>query len=649
MKRLMRSPAVQRVMAVLVSCYFEVVIATMRWRLVDEDAAREVLESSHGFLALFWHGRLTQAIACRPLLRGKPRRVIISLSRDGEFIAKAAERLGIPTIRGSAGRPGHAMAKGGASAYRQAVRFIQAGGAALMTPDGPRGPALRLAQGPLQIARAAACPVVLMGLAAHPVITIASWDEARIPLPFALGCLVVEGPHRVDDRPLETVRCDWQARMIAAQARAEAMTMSGRAPASLKFYRAIAPAAFLVAPAVLRARARRGKEDSHRLGERQGISSLPRPEGPLVWLHAASVGESLSLLPLIEALTEARPDAAVLVTSGTRTSAELLGRRLPSAAIHQYAPVDAPRAVSRFLDHWRPRLGVFVESELWPNLILAAKARGARLALVSARFSDASVRGWRLAPGLFRATLGAFDRVLARDEAAAASIRALGARVDGCVDMKFGAHPLPVDEAVLSNLRTSLNGRAVILAASTHRGEDGPLIEWFASMRAACDARALLVIVPRHPERGGEIASLAGAATLSARLASNHADSARGDVFIADTLGDLGLWYRLSRLAFIGGSLVAGVGGHNPLEAARLGCPFVAGPHLGNWPVYAELERLGATRIIAKPTDLDCLFASARGSGDDLARMAQNARQFVEARDAEVRAMTHSLVALLGP
>ncbi|HEY5107518.1 MAG TPA: glycosyltransferase N-terminal domain-containing protein [Caulobacteraceae bacterium] len=643
----MHAPAVQWLMAVLVWAYFEMVIATMRWRLVDADAARVALESPQGLLALFWHGRLTQAIACRPLLGKKSRRVIISLSRDGEFIARAAERLGIPTIRGSAGRPDRALAKRGASAYRQAVRFIAGGGAALMTPDGPRGPAETLPPGPVQIARAAASPVVLMGLAADPTIKIASWDGARIPLPFSRGCLVVDGPHGVGETPLEAVRADWQARMTVAQARAEAILMPGKHPLSLDLYRTLAGAASVAAPVVLRARAGRGKEDIARLGERLGVAGRPRPPGELLWLHAASVGESLSLLPLIEALAEDRPGVAILVTSGTRTSAELLSRRLPQRAIHQYAPIDAPRAVARFLDHWRPRLGIFVESELWPNLILTAHARGAKLALVSARFSPSSLRGWRMAPGLFRATLGAFERVLARDEDAAARITALGARVDGCVDMKFGARPLPVDEAALSLMSASLTGRPVIFAASTHRGEDAPLIERFAAVRAACKARPLLVIAPRHPERGAEVGSLASAAGLTAGLASRLADAAGADVFIADTLGDLGLWYRLSRIAFIGGSLVGGVGGHNPLEAARLDCPFVSGPHFDNWPVYAELENLGATRIVATAHDLERPFASALSGADDLALMAKNARQFVEVRDGEVRAMTRGLFALL--
>jgi len=233
-KGLLRLPAVQSLLAVLTWGYLELVIATMRWRVVNFEAARPILESSGGGLVLFWHGRLTQAIGCRRLLGAKPRRVMISLSRDGEFIARAVARLGVPAIRGSTGRADRALAKGGGTAFRQAVEFILGGGALLITPDGPRGPREVLPSGPVRLARATASPVFFMGLAARPAVALASWDLARIPLPFARGCVVVDGPHglaadaQADE--IEAARRAWQARMIAVQGEAEALLFAARGP-----------------------------------------------------------------------------------------------------------------------------------------------------------------------------------------------------------------------------------------------------------------------------------------------------------------------------------------------------------------------------------------------------------------------------------
>ncbi|WP_442957945.1 3-deoxy-D-manno-octulosonic acid transferase, partial [Phenylobacterium sp.] len=230
---------------------------------------------------------------------------------------------------------------------------------------------------------------------------------------------------------------------------------------------------------LLRRRARRGKEDGARLGERLGRASQPRPPGPLVWLHGVSVGESVSLLPLVEALRAARPDLALLVTSGTRTSADLLARRLPLGVLHQYAPVDGPRAVAAFLDHWRPDLALLVESELWPNLILAAQARGTRLALASARMTEKSARGWARAPAAAARLLAAFDLILPQDEATAGRLAALGARPGPQLNLKTIGAPLPCDAAELAALKDAWGGRPVVLAASTHPGEEAMVLEAF--------------------------------------------------------------------------------------------------------------------------------------------------------------------------
>ena len=332
-----------------------------------------------------------------------------------------------------------------------------------------------------------------------------------------------------------------------------------------------------LAPAILRRRAIRGKEDPVRLGERLGRASTPRPPGDVAWLHGVSVGESLSLLPLVSALKIRRPDLTLLVTSGTRTSADLLATRLPQGVIHQYAPIDAPGAVKRFLDHWRPSAGVLVESELWPNLIATAQRRGVRLALVSARMTEASARGWGRARGAAARLLSAFDLILPQEAQTAARLAALGAQVGPALNLKRIGDPLPHDGAELSRLRQALKGRRVILASNTHAGEEPIIAE---AMR---DLDALLVVAVRHPERGEAVAAdLVARGFEVARRGTGQAIGPETTAYVADTVGEMGLFYRLAEVAVMGGSLVAGIGGHNPLEPARLGVPVVTGPHVFN-------------------------------------------------------------------
>jgi 3-deoxy-D-manno-octulosonic-acid transferase len=337
------------------------------------------------------------------------------------------------------------------------------------------------------------------------------------------------------------------------------------------------------APAVLRRRARRGKEDLSRITERLGHAGAHRPGGPLVWLHGVSVGETTSLLPLISALQARRPDLRLLVTSGTTTSAALLAQRLPQGVIHQFAPVDAPGAVRRFLDHWQQDLAVFVESELWPNLILAARARGVRLALLSARMTEASAAAWARWPASARTLVTAFGLILPQDEATSARLRNLGAAPGGQLNLKLVGDPLPYDAAELKRLRDTVGGRKVVLAASTHPGEEALIAE---ALRAAAPdpAEAMLVIAPRHPDRGPQLAGDLAATRRSA------GEPPTAPIHVADTLGELGLFFRLADVVVMGGSFVPGIGGHNPLEPARIGRPILTGPHVHNAAdLYGEL------------------------------------------------------------
>lgn len=354
-------------------------------------------------------------------------------------------------------------------------------------------------------------------------------------------------------------------------------------PSPLAFYGALTALFEPLAPALLRRRAARGKEDAARLNERLGRAGLPRPEGDLVWLHGVSVGEATSLLPLIAALRERRPDLALLVTSGTTTAADLFARRLPEGAIHQYVPLDTPRAVRRFLDHWRPALAVFVESEIWPNLIQQAHERGVQLALVSARMTEESARGWARFPVAAHEIFSSFDLVLPQDNATEDRLRRLGAKPASRLNLKLTGGALPVDELELARLRKAAGGRKVVLAASTHPGEDEIVVEAFR-IAVPDPAEAVLILAPRHPDRGADLAQRFAAGRRSA------GEPLSGPIHVADTLGELGLFFGLADVVVMGGAFLPGIGGHNPLEPARIGRPILTGPHAFNAAeAYADL------------------------------------------------------------
>lgn len=390
-------------------------------------------------------------------------------------------------------------------------------------------------------------------------------------------------------------------------------------PLSLAAYAALMTVAEPLAPWLLRRRARRGKEDASRLRERLGHASTPRPHGPLVWLHGVSVGESLSLLPLIERIQAEAPATTLLITSGTVTSAKLLGKRLPQGVIHQFAPVDGPRATARFLDHWRPDAALFAESELWPNLLLGAKARGVKLALVSARITDRSARAWEKRPAAARAMLSAFDVILPQDRRSAARLKALGAMPGPILNLKYVGAPLPVGGEPLP-----VGKRQMLLAASTHAGEE-------TLIASAAPHGVLVVIAPRHPDRGAAVETQIHAlGRTTARRSLGEPLTAQTEVYIADTLGELGLLFSQADVAVIGGSFTPGVGGHNPLEPARLGAPAISGTEVFNFAdVYEEMAQEGAV-ILADAETLASAIAGLLSNPAASAKQADSARAYAE-------------------
>ncbi|MSO66468.1 MAG: 3-deoxy-D-manno-octulosonic acid transferase [Pseudolabrys sp.] len=406
--------------------------------------------------------------------------------------------------------------------------------------------------------------------------------------------------------------------------------MSGKLTAVLRAYRLLSAAATPLVPLLLARRLKRGKEHRARLSERRGETRIERPVGALVWLHAASVGELASVLPLIGRIRSRGMN--MLVTTGTVTSGGLAEQRLPRGVIHQFVPVDVPHFMRRFLGHWQPDLAMFVESDLWPNMMIETSLRGVPMILVNGRLSENSYRRWRYVPATIVNLLRRFDLCLASTPGDAERLSELGApRVVTTGNLKLDVPAPAADSAKLAALSGAIGGRQVIAAASTHAGEDGFVIEAHARLRNHFPG-LLTLIAPRHPERGQGVGKIATAAGLKARLRSRgELPDASTDIYVADTMGELGVIYRVAPAVFVGGSLVRH-GGQNPIEAAKLGAAILHGPYVWNFAeIYSALDNVHGAELVTDADRLTAGFGAWLGNPDARAQVATTARATVDA------------------
>jgi 3-deoxy-D-manno-octulosonic-acid transferase len=420
-------------------------------------------------------------------------------------------------------------------------------------------------------------------------------------------------------------------------------------PATLRFYRRLSAAAGPLTPILLKRRLKQGKEDPARINERRGIARQSRPEGPLVWIHGASVGEVLAAAALIERLRAL--GMGILITSGTVTSAAVAAKRFPPDIIHQYIPYDSPRFVERFLDHWRPGLALFIESDLWPNLILAGARRRIPIVLINGRMSRRSFPRWRRASRTIAALLSRFDICLVQSEIDAERFTTLGGRnvvITG--NLKLDVQAPPAEETKLERLLFVTRGRPVVVAASTHPGEEEMLLNTHRTL-ASHFPSLLIVIVPRHPERGEAIArTVVASGAQAARRSLEQLPTARTNIYIADTIGELGLFYRLAPIVFMGGSLVPH-GGQNPIEAVKLNASIVHGPHVFNFPdVYHALDRAGGAWRVddgdALTKQLGCLLSDSAARNAAVTAAAQVVERLGGALDRTLSALEPYLLQL---
>lgn len=604
--------------------YTRFVRATSTVTIEPSDAVARA-NDLHPFILAMWHGQFVLMPTLHEL-NGKTFAVsaMVARHKDAVAIRTLLAEFDIEVVKG-AGAGTRRRDRGGASALRTALRQLKDGRTFSITADIPPGPARRAGIGVVTLAKYSGRPVVPFAVATSRFLVLPTWSRLTINLPFSKMAYVIGDPIWVpgdaDEASLETYRQAVDAGLDRVTARAYAIVGGNLArvtpplaPSSLtkpapegltlKAYRGATKLLGLAAPLLLAARTRQGKEEAARRPERYGAAGLARPDGPLLWIHAASVGEANSVLPVIERLLAVRDDVSVLLTTGTVTSAAMARRRLPSRALHQYVPLDSPAFVRAFLDHWKPDAAAFVESEVWPNLIMEVARQRIPLTLVNARMSARSARRWRWLGGLSLPLFSRFDLVLAQNEAFARTLRRLGARhVEAVGNLKIDAPPPVVDAVELERLRQALAGRPLLVAASTHDPEEGIVAEAHSLI-----ARRLpgfcTILAPRHPGRGKAVANALRDAGFKVALRSDgERPDATMDMYIVDAIGELGTLYALSDVAFVGGSLIPH-GGQNPIEAVGHGVAVLTGPHWSNFRDFyrALLRHKGAREINSAET-----------------------------------------------
>ncbi len=393
---------------------------------------------------------------------------------------------------------------------------------------------------------------------------------------------------------------------------------------NLTVYRLLTRLLWLPIRLYLFLRQRQGKEDPARIRERLGYAAIPRPTGEVIWVHAASVGESVSVLPLITRLLDNYPTLHIVLTTGTVTSARMMEGKLPARCLHHYVPVDNIRVVKRFIRHWQPMLALWVESELWPNL-LAEAARCCKVVMVNGRVSHKSTLFWARYPLLRKQVLRCFSLCLVQSEEDRQRLLAMEAtHVKVLGNLKYDAPPLAASDEAVAVIGMMVQGRDIWLAASTHEGEEVLAAEAHKRLKQRHPS-LLTIIVPRHTHRAEALCEQLRqqGVTLAVRSKGDYI-KAETDIYIADTMGELGVFFRISPIVFIGASLVP-KGGHNPLEAARLGCALLMGPYSYNCEgICQHLAEQGA---LIQVQDGEALYAALRLLFDDKARQEQMARQ----------------------
>lgn len=393
----------------------------------------------------------------------------------------------------------------------------------------------------------------------------------------------------------------------------------------------------------LKRRLKKGKEDPIRLCERFGGASFSRPEGKLIWFHSASVGESMSILKLIDHILAARQDVHILVTSGTVTSAKLLLKHLPERCLHQYIPLDVPKWVNRFLDYWNPQLALFVESEFWPNLLISIKKRNIPLILLNASISYKSFKRWKKAPKTIKKILKLFDAHFTPSIKTASYLKELGSLdVHLSCNLKFAADSLTFNQSEFDRLKNICGKRVVWAATSTHEGEEELIIATHLKLKENFQ-NLLTILAPRHPNRANNVIQKIEDAGLSfTRLSKKDFPRQKTDIWLIDTIGDLGLVYALAPVSFVGGSFVP-VGGHNPIEAFKLGSVAIVGPHTEEFLDVNE-NLIPSLIQVSTQQELTDQLIRLLSQPEVRTTLAENAKNIIEQQQQQLPKLTSEIL-----
>ncbi|QDH17654.1 glycosyltransferase N-terminal domain-containing protein [Swingsia samuiensis] len=585
----------------LIHLWLGLCLRSTRWHVRGSLASKNLLTQAHqGTVVAFWHRSLTLSPAlwfwARHIEPDLKLKVLISRNADGKLIADAVRPWDIIGIHGSTARKG--KNKGGVAVLKTAIKELKNGSLIAITPDGPRGPAEQIQPGAIALSRLTRSAIVPMGLHCSSW-RLPTWDRLLFPLPFGRGTMVAGPPLYQPDEATLKQALDDVSRQAEEEFTQQKASLLKRIPNLLW-----ALSGLLIAPALtilIRFRLKKGRELPGRLHERMGIDHAKRPQAPLLWVHAASVGESISAQPLITSLLEQNPNLYILFTTATVTGAEIIQKHplFKKRIFHRFIPYDVPRWLNRFMRRWKPSGTVFIESEIWPGIITACSTRNIPIMVINGRLSDRSSRRWERANFLARNIFTKFTWVAARGPEDAARFRKLGTRqVYEFGDLKQDAPPLPYDQEEFHRLKELIGVRPIFVAASTHPGEEEIILD-AAKIARQTKPNLLTILIPRHPIRGAELAKKFNLPQRSQKATPDNHTS----VLLADTLGELGLFYRLADACFIGNSLTGKGGGHNPFEPLRLGTPTATGPLMDNWRESLILLK-DQIHVISNVTDL---------------------------------------------
>lgn len=644
----------------LLAHYIRFVYNTSRV-IYDPQDAEAFLCTHTPVIMATWHGQFLMTVKLKPAQ--KPVNVMVARHKDAELIGQALMKFDVGLVRG-AGAGSRRKNRGGAKALRDCVKVLQDSTSIVMTADVPPGPARVCGKGIITMAKMSGRPILPAAVATQRFLTLNTWSRFTLNLPFSKMAFVLSDPVFVpqdaDEDTCEVYRQQVENTLNEITRKAYALAGSNfikatpasalqdtdpvSMPLSLKTYTFFTNLARSAAPYILSYRAKRGKEDLSRQNERLGQPRRPRPKGDVLWFHAASVGETNAALPVITELNARHPNLHFLLTTGTTTSAKLAEKRLPDNATHQYIPFDAPSYVTNFLEHWKPKLAFFMESEIWPNFIMQTKKAGIPLFLLNARMSQKSFRKWRKNSKIANFLFGSFSLILTQNRKLTNNFRFLGGRnVITAGNLKIDAPALPVSQTNLDALQTATSKRTLFFAASTHHPEEGLILKAHTILKD--DFPDLLTIIaPRHPNRAQELVSLFEENKLHFRQRSRHElPTANTDIYLADTIGELGTFYALSPISFIGGSLVPH-GGQNPIEAIRLGSSVLTGKHVANFQdAYRALFKAGGACEIHAPEDLASTFHSLQKDPEKHEKLNIQAQAVLETLSG---ALPHTLDAL---